>query len=416
MTHAVRSTGLSLGRRGLWVWLHRWVGLTTAGFLTLVGLTGSLLAFQLEINALLTPELYPGPRAGVELDPATLARRAEASAPGARATTVYVGYAGTAHIGMEALPGASPLNFSSLLLDSITGEELGRKKWGGLPTTRAEVMPFIYNLHMALALGEPGEWVLGIVALLWTIDCFIAFYLTLPASWSRSEKGFLARWKRAWLIKSRSSFYRVNFDLHRASGLWLWLILLIFAWSSVSFNLNGLYTRSMSLFFDYEQPSWARASAPPNPTRRDALSWEEAQKIGRALMDEQSHLQNFTIERPLALYIIRDKRYCEYRVRSSRDIGDKAGMTSVYFDAYTGALQSVILPTGRRAGDTITTWLVELHTANLFGLPYKIFVCALGFVITMLSATGVYIWWKKRRARQAHVHGKCVITRQKVEA
>ena len=63
--------------RALFVWLHRWAGLAMAGFLILVGLTGSLLAFWLEINQWLTPELYPGPRAGIELDAATLARRAE---------------------------------------------------------------------------------------------------------------------------------------------------------------------------------------------------------------------------------------------------------------------------------------------------------------------------------------------------
>ena len=45
----------------------------------------------------------------------------------------------------------------------------------------------------------------------------------------------------------------------------------------------------------------------------------------------------------------------------------------------------------------MTTWLIELHMANLFGLPYRIFVCVLGLVIVMLSVTGVYIWWKKRR-------------------
>ena len=37
--------------------------------------------------------------------------------------------------------------------------------------------------------------------------------------------------------------------------------------------------------------------------------------------------------------------------------------------------------------------------ADVFGLPYRIFVCVLGLVITMLSVTGVYIWWKKRCAR-----------------
>jgi uncharacterized iron-regulated membrane protein len=33
-------------------------------------------------------------------------------------------------------------------------------------------------------------------------------------------------------------------------------------------------------------------------------------------------------------------------------------------------------------------------------MPYQIFVCVLGLVITLLSVTGVYISWKKSRARK----------------
>jgi uncharacterized iron-regulated membrane protein len=71
----------------------------------------------------------------------------------------------------------------------------------------------------------------------------------------------------------------------------------------------------------------------------------------------------------------------------------------VFFDANDGSLKLVLLPTGQFSGNTITSWLIALHDANVFGLPYRIFVSALGLVIAMLSVTGVYIWWKKRKAR-----------------
>ena len=60
---------------------------------------------------------------------------------------------------------------------------------------------------------------------------------------------------------------------------------------------------------------------------------------------------------------------------------------------------SLDLPTGEHSGNTVTYWLRALHMADVFGLPYRIFVCVLGLIITMLSVTGVYIWWKKRKAR-----------------
>jgi uncharacterized iron-regulated membrane protein len=370
-----------------------------AGFLILIGLTGSLLAFWSDLNHWLTPDLYPIPRAGNELDAAKLARRAEALVPQARASTVYLAYPGSVMVGMEAKGDRPPLDFEFLHLDPIDGKELGRVTWHGLPRTKNDIMPFIYELHMSLAMNEIGGWILGFVALLWTIDCFVAFYLTLPTSNGRSRSGYWARWKSAWLIKCHASFYRVNFDLHRAGGLWLWAMLFVFAWSSVSFTLPNVYAGVMRLIFDFDQPQ--QESAPAGGAGdRALLEWEAALSTGERLMADQARQHGFTILRAVALYISRRQGLIEYRVHSSRDIGDKAGSTSVTFDGYSGELRSVVLPTGQTSGATVTTWLTELHTANIFGLPYRIFVCALGLAIVMLSATGAYIWWKKRQARK----------------
>jgi uncharacterized iron-regulated membrane protein len=390
--------------RPIAVLLHRWIGLTTAAFLIIVGLTGSLLAFLPELDRLIAPKLFPGPH-GAELDPATLLRRAEALAPGMRANTIYLGYRGTAQVGVEPLPGAPEPAFDQIYLDSVTGEELARVKRKFLPQSAGEIMPFIYRLHYALLLGDIGEWCLGLIALAWTLDCFIAFYLTLPATGGGLRRGFFARWKPAWTIKTKSSTYRLNFDLHRAGGLWLWGLLLIFAWSSVFMDLNGFYTQTMRLFFDLDQPVWARP-APEAKDDRPPMSFEAAQERARALIAEQAAIFGFSVEAVDAFYLLREKGLYEYRVRSSRDIGDKYGATALHFDSRSGALVNVSIPTGRRAGDTITSWLIALHMADVFGLPYKILVCALGVAIAGLSVTGVYIWLRKRKARLAHPREK----------
>ncbi len=60
--------------------------------------------------------------------------------------------------------------------------------------------------------------------------------------------------------------------------------------------------------------------------------------------------------------------------------------------------QVVVMP---QLGNTVESWLSALHTADVFGRWYQWFVALLGLVITMFSATGVYLWWKKRRVRIA---------------
>jgi uncharacterized iron-regulated membrane protein len=135
------------------------------------------------------------------------------------------------------------------------------------------------------------------------------------------------------------------------------------------------------------------------PLDQPAIGWRQANAIAERLMAEQADKHGFTVEQPVALRLDRARGVYAYFVRSSRDIQDKRGRTRVFFDADSGTLKLVALPTGQYAGNTITSWLIALHDANKFGLPYRIFVCLLGLAIAMLSATGVYVWWKKRRAR-----------------
>ena len=385
--------------RHFFVFIHRWAGLLMTVFLILVGLTGSLLAFKSDLERLICPRIYATPRPGVPpLDLATLAERAEGLVPQGRVVTVYLVESDQALVVFD--PREDPatgkpyeLDFGQLFVDPWSGEELGRRQFGDLSQGLINLMPFIWTLHYTLALGAPGLWVLGIVALVWTIDCFIGFYLTLPVS----SGAFWRRWKPAWLVKRKAGAYRLNFDLHRAGGLWVWLMLLVFAWSSVMLNLPSVYDWVTGAVFDYRSlPEENTATSPP-PNEIPRLDFRTALSTGERLMAEQATKYGFSVQREVMLY--RMGGVYSYFVKSSRDIRDKAGLTYITFDADMGALISLELPTGEHSGNTITYWLRALHMADVFGLPYRIFVCVLGLIITMLSVTGVYIWWKKRKAR-----------------
>ena len=383
--------------RQFFVFIHRWAGLAMTVFLILVGLTGSLLAFKTDVERLICPRIYATPRPGVPpLDIATLAERAQAMVPQGQVVTVGIEEPDQALVVFEprddpATDKPYELGFVQMFVDPWTGEELGRRRPGDLSEGLINLMPFIWSLHGHLALPRIGGGkVLGIVALVWTIDCFIGFYLTLPAS----TGGFWRRWKPAWLVKWKAGAYRLNFDLHRAGGLWVWLMLLVFAWSSVMLNLySEVYVPVTRAVFDYVPLSGHKRGTNPSPPR---LDFRAALSTGERLMVEQATKNGFSVQRAVLLY--RMGGVYTYDVKSSRDITDKLGLTHISFAGDTGALISVDLP-GEHSGNTVSEWLRALHTADVFGLPYRIFVCVLGLIITMLSVTGVYIWWKKRKAR-----------------
>lgn len=393
--------------RRLFVWLHRWTGLAMAGFLIIVGLTGSLLAFNTELERIFAPQLFAKPRPGVApLDLATLAERAQALVPQRKIASVTYQEPDQVSVSFEprnglATEGESDLNFTDFFVDPWTGEELGRRRNADLSQGFVNLMPFIYDLHWRLAVGDVGQWIVGTVALFWTIDCFIAFYLTLPLTTAT----FWRRWKPAWFIKANAGFFRLNFDLHRASGLWLWGMLFIFAWSSVMMNLRFIYEPVMQTVFDFRPYQ----SPPQRLARMQTLDWRAAKATGERLIAEQGASQGFEAKEPLSLMYAPDANAYTYMVRGSHDLFErspKGGGTSVTFDGDSGALIEVFQPTGQHSGNTIESWLYALHMARIFGLLYRIFVCALGLVVAILSVTGVYIWWKKRSARVAHVRRK----------
>jgi uncharacterized iron-regulated membrane protein len=58
------------------------------------------------------------------------------------------------------------------------------------------------------------------------------------------------------------------------------------------------------------------------------------------------------------------------------------------------------MPSGLHASVTAREWMSALHMAAIWGWPYRVFVALMGLVITGLSVTGIYVWWRKRRARR----------------
>lgn len=379
--------------RHLWVLAHRWAGLAIAFFLVIAGTTGALLPFYEPLDRFVAGDFHQA-SVGPTLDPLRLHARAERLSGGIATRLPLHFEPGAASVfSIVPRPGHPPLGFDEIALDPVTGAETGRRTWGAITEGTVNLMPFVYRLHYSLALDSWGSWILGIAGLVWTLDCFVGFYLTLPAA----RRGWLGRWRKAWAIRATSA-PKLEFDLHRASGLWLWPVLLLFAWSSVGFNLEPVFSPVMTAVLGDAD---SRAAPPPltAPRVSPRLGWREALARARRLTAAAERQRGFVVTREMFLNYDATSGAYIHGFRSDRDVTEKFAGARLWFDGDTGAMHALKLPTGEHRRTTVETWLFGLHMAAIGGLPVRIVVSVIGVAVTALAVTGILIWLRRRRAR-----------------
>lgn len=397
--------------RAVLVRVHRWAGLGIATFLVVAGLTGGLLAFLPELETALNPHHRVAEPPGAVFDPLALREAVQQRLPLARVEQLPLHCdAGQAlHLWIELPDGAGDGEAvaTALVLDPYSGAELSRRTTALWPLGRHNLMAFVYRLHYSLALGDLGLWLFGAAALVWTLDAFVGLALTLPpftrprpgTAEAPRRRSWLARWQAAWRLKRQASAFRRVFDLHRATGLWTWLVMLAFAWSAVYFNLGDAVYRPVMRAVFGDVPGVPPSGPQADVADRAAMPWPAALAHGRGLMAAQAAARGIAIRREQMLSLDGDAAEFRYAVLSDRDVSERWGATAIRFDAVDGRLLALELPTGEHAGTTLTSWIVALHTAAFWGRAMQIFVCAMGLAVSLLSLSGVYVWWRKRRAR-----------------
>ena len=387
--------------------IHRWTGLALAAFIVVVALTGALLPFQTELQRRIAPERFvtaPSPGAR-PLDWVELHRIAEARSGGVAPTMLlHISDDAALSYGVMPRPGQQSLGFDEILIDPYTGREIARDRSGDLRDGSAQILPFLFLVHQELALGAWGAWLLGVVALAWTLDCFVGFYLTLPVSWANWWRRGAAAWTIKRPVRSR---FGLHFDLHRASGLWLWPMLFVYAWCGVAFNLPQVYVPVMRALTGLAaEPDGAGKQI----DRAPLLSWAGGLAAARSRAAEVTAAPHITIEWERELRYLRSSNSYSFAFRSSRDRSDDFANSWITVDGDDGRLLSATFPTGEHTGNTIDYWLGLLHEAGVFGIAFRFFVSACGIGICLLTITGVFVWHRKHGARRIVRHrGKAAL-------
>lgn len=403
--------------------IHRWAGLFIALFLIISGLTGAVISWEHEIDDWLNGDLIKTDSRGKFHSPLELARIVQADDP--HAQVVYVplhleeGHT-AAYLVQPRIDAATgkpfELGYTHVFIDPVTTRIVGRRDATEVSLSPRSLMPFLrelhYNLHLPEFWGSDrwGYQMMGIIALVWLLDSFVAIYLTFPfrrrqAATSQDEKdaapdskSWWQRWMPAWRVRWAAGGYRRNFDLHRAGGLWIWGVILIIAFTSFSLNLyREVFYPMMSLVSEVTPgPFETRPIAPPNQPIQPKVDFEQVLQLAHA----EAAQQNW--ERPPGgIFYARSMGF--YSVAFFHPGADhgSGGMeiANMYFDGADGRFIGDYLPWKGTAADIFVQLQFPLHSGRILGLPGRILMSLMGLIVVVLSVTGIVIWVRKRRSR-----------------
>lgn len=391
--------------RSIWVIFHRWMGLAMAVFLFISGLTGAIISWDHELDEWLNPQLFDAQTEhsnGESFTAFELADKLEKADPHVRVSYMPLHVEEGHSLLISVDPARNPetgkaydVDYNQAGVDPVTGLVQATRMWGDISLTKENILPFLYKLHYSMHIPdgfgiELGILLMGIIALVWTIDCFIALWISFPKAKS---------WKKSFRFRWSQGGYKLNFDLHRSTGVWLWPLLLILAVTSVSMNLENQIMRPLVAMFSDITPSPFDTVGPtpideptePVITRQEAVKFAEQEALQRGWTDPAGAI----------FYADHFDIYGIGFYQPGDDHGDSGlGNPWLYFDGSSGKYLGHWVPGEGSVGDIFLQAQFPLHSGRILGLPGRILVSIMGLVVAMLSVTGIIIWAKKRRARQ----------------
>lgn len=369
----------------------------------MAGLTGSIAAFHDAIDAQLNADLFDARAHGTTLSPAALVRRLQEQAPHAQLGYMLFHPPNGLTVRAYVQPRTDPatgrpftLAANELFLDPATGTLLGGRNSDACCFSRRALIPFLYRFHYTIGLGRAGQWIMGLLSALWSIDCVVGLLLTLPVrrhGVPRRAAEWLRGWQRAWRIETARRGFRLIFDLHRAVALWLWLVLLGIAISGFAIALDApLFRPLVTHLLPIARPATPpdAGTAHPDPDL-DAIV---------ALANQVLHKQGWPVDAGGVFVMPGAHQASVFFFRSAGDRGTGLGRPTVTMNTQTGRVVQIETPGGGRVGDVVMQIQFPWHSGQILGLAGRILVVFAGVATAGLAVTGVMIWERKRRARR----------------
>ncbi len=359
--------------RRVWMWLHRWMGLTLGMLLAAAALLGALMTVLRPLDESLHPELFRAPAHDAaqavvaSSTPFETLRRRVAEEFGPKATmTIRPPREDGESLRVSV---RSPDWAGTIYLDPVSVVELGRR---GETEGAANV---VFELHSELLLGDTGKAVLAFTALAYLLLLVTGLVLWWPMN--------AAQWRHAFKLRLDKGTTRSLFDLHRFAGAVLGVLVAVtvasgawMAYRPIGGWLNALVG--------------VEAVKPPKVGKDHGERVPLDQTVAEARMRWPGAQLGF-IQLGAA-----DTRPVRLRFKLAGDPHPN-GLSSIWAHPVDGRVLAQQRLDELDLAVRSTAWIYPLHAGELFGVANRVITGLLGLVLFGMGVTGAWLWWRRRR-------------------
>lgn len=352
--------------RKIFLKVHLYLGLISAVFLILLGVTGSIMAFEGDIDHWLHPHRWYV-SAGPQLLPESQLIQAveKQLAPGHVTMVQIPTQPNLGQLMYLTYGGTPPAANTQIVVNPYDGSILYVHAG---PTKTQNTLASIHQLHLRLLAGKTGKLIISLIGLLLVFEVPLGLIL-----WWRTKRAS---------VNWRGSGFRLSFDLHHTIGVYAAAFLFLSALTGILIGFD--FAQSMFFTLTHSSPIVRRSVTSTVVAGAAPIGVERAAEIARQQMPDANVSMLQIPGNPRAVYSV-----------TLRKPGEPWSSINAIasIDQYSGKLlQFQNLSTG---GYNAIRFNRSLHTGDIFGMPSQIIMSITSLVLVAMVASGVVIWWKK---------------------
>jgi len=371
---------------------HLYIGIFAGFILAIVGLTGSILVFQDEIDQALNPELFEVARTQKRISIEEIIPVIQSKYPDIKFE--YIMDTDENNL-LSTYRFYGSDNEQEYFINPYTAELSGKR------IASSAFIRVVTTIHRTLLIPQAGRYIVGLAAL-----CLIILTISGVRLWLPKKIKHL---RKSLSVDFKTSFKRQNYDWHNVLGVFSAPVVISLALTGLVITFNTLFIALLFLLNGKSPQSTASIFG----SKSTVIPYQEP--LSPKQLSEKIY-KLFPACKIKGISIPKEKDG-SYRFDVYKKGTPKTGERMLFIvDQYSGKILVNSETDFPNTGKSYLSWVTPIHYGTFGGWPTRILALIGSLIPATLFITGIIIWWpryKKQRKNKSLAKTTAKISKEK---